>query len=232
MYKILCVVIGLAATAVAGENNPVPFFTSKVTLETGYKTQHTVNGLAYQGDSAYATASIAAVNKVVTPTVAFTYMPKNGAESETHFTLGLDKTFDLYKVNATASASVTRHDVGVDASTGLKDNDEYAVGLRINNFPLIVPSVTLYKSVGLDTTGVIAGIEQTFVWKGFSMTPAAQYGWSGASDWWSVGSTLRYKLTSNLTPFVNVALIDNQLRNTYRELDHKVTATAGVRFTF
>jgi len=233
MYKALCLFIGLAATVVAGENNPVPFFTSKVTLETGYTTQHTVNGLAYQSDSAYVTASIAAVNKVVTPTIAFTYRPKSSAENETHLTLGLDKTFEVYEVNATAFASVTRHDVSVDqVKTGLKDSIEYSVGLKINNCPLITPSVSLYKSTGLDTEGVVAGIERTFVWKKFSLTPAAQYGWSGTSDWWSIGGTLKYKLTTNLTPFVNVSLIDNQLSNGYRELDHKVATTAGIRFTF
>ena len=240
LKHIYALIIGLAVTAaVAGENNTNtvsgPFFKSKVQVEAGYTTINSINGNTYLKDAGYASVTLAATNKIVTPYISATYLPK-GAESATHLTAGLEKQFVLWSVDSTVFANYTRHNVtGADLqAVGVKSTDEYSAGLRINNFPLVTPSIRYYDTVAGDNHGAAVGLEKALTWEKFTLTPGGEYGRNinHATKWWQAGGSLTYKLTENFTPFVDARVFDNDAQAGFVKQDLQAGVTAGLRFTF
>ena len=79
MRKLIAItLLGLCVAASAQDKKAVE---SEVSFEAGYTTLNQANGLGYLGNSAFFSASIAAKNEWVTPTVSATYLPQ-GSESQ------------------------------------------------------------------------------------------------------------------------------------------------------
>jgi len=222
--------LGLAATlANAADGVNKKAVQSEVSLEAGYTTLNQANGLAYIGNSSYFSASIAAKNDFVTPTLSATYLPK-GSESQAVFGIGLEKSFLKDKIVApTVSASYTRREFD---STSIVDNSEFAAGISLKN-KYITPYVRYFNTLSYDNKGAAVGLTTDFSYKKFVLTPKFEYGIpTFGSEFWVGSAKLGYKLTSNLTPFVSVSILDNKLSNSINTLDQEVATTVGINFTF
>jgi len=199
---------------------------SEVTLESGYTTLNQANGLGYIGNSAFVSATIAAKNDLVTPSVSATYLPQ-GTESQAVFSAGLAKTFMEEKfLSPTVSASYTRREMSLSS---VLDTDEINAGVSLDN-KYVTPYVGYFNTVAYDNEGVKVGLTTTLSYKKLSLTPAFEYGLG--EKYWSGGATLAYSLTSNLTPYVKLNVSDNNLSNTYNTLDQEVATTVGIKFSF
>ena len=199
---------------------------SKVTIETGYTTLNQANGLGYIGNSAFVSAAIAAENDFVTPTISATFLPKD-SESQAAFSAGLAKTFMKDKlVSPSVSASYTRREMSLSS---VLDSDEINAQVSLSN-KYITPYVGYFNTMAYDNEGFKVGLASSFSYKKFALAPNFEYG--VGQKYWSGGATLGYSLTSNLTPYINVNVSDNDLSNAYNSLDQEVATTIGIKFSF
>jgi hypothetical protein len=224
---IVITMLGLAANfANAADGVNKKAIESEVTLESGYTTLNQANGLGYIGNSAFFSASIAAKNDFVTPTISATYLPK-GSESQTAFTAGLSKTFLADKqLSPEVSASYTRREISLGS---VLDSDEVNAGVSLSN-KYLTPYIGYFNTMSYDNEGVKVGLGTTFSYKKVSLSPNFEYGLG--ERYWSGSACLSYALTSNLTPYAKVTVSDNNLSNTYNTLDQEVATTIGIKFTF
>jgi len=231
MRKLIAItMLGLAATfASAAEDVNKRAIESEVSLEAGYTTLNQANGLGYIGNSAYFSAGISAKNDFITPTLSATYLPK-GSESQAVFGVGLEKSFLKKKiVSPTVSASYTRREFD---STTIVDNSEFSTGVSLNN-KYITPYVRYFNTLSYDNKGAAVGLTTDLSYKKLVLTPKFEYGIpTFGSEFWAASAKLGYKITSNLTPFVSVAVLDNNLTNPANALDQEIATTFGINFTF
>ena len=224
MRKLIAItLLGLCVAASAQDKKAVE---SEVSFEAGYTTLNQANGLGYLGNSAFFSASIAAKNEWVTPTVSATYLPQ-GSESQANFTAGLSKSFLKEKVlSPSVTASYTRRELSLG---GISDTDEINAGVSLDN-KYLTPYVGYFNTMAFDNEGVKVGVSTTVTYKKLSLSPAAEYGLG--ENFWNASATLSYALTSNLTPYVKAVVSDNNLANSFNTLDQEVAATVGIKFTF
>ena len=224
MRKLIAItLLGLCVAASAQDKKAVE---SEVSFEAGYTTLNQANGLGYLGNSAFFSASIAAKNEWVTPTVSATYLPQ-GSESQANFTAGLSKSFLKEKVlSPSVTASYTRRELSLG---GVSDTDEINAGVSLDN-KYLTPYVGYFNTMAFDNEGVKVGVSTTVTYKKLSLSPAAEYGLG--ENFWNASATLSYALTSNLTPYVKAVVSDNNLANSFNTLDQEVAATVGIKFTF
>ena len=224
MRKLIAItLLGLCVAASAQDKKAVE---SEVSFEAGYTTLNQANGLGYLGNSAFFSASIAAKNEWVTPTVSATYLPQ-GSESQANFTAGLSKSFLKEKILCpSVTASYTRRELSLG---GVSDTDEINAGVSLDN-KYLTPYVGYFNTMAFDNEGVKVGVSTTVTYKKLSLSPAAEYGLG--ENFWNASATLSYALTSNLTPYVKAVVSDNNLANSFNTLDQEVAATVGIKFTF
>tara|TARA_Y100000004_G_scaffold196854_1_gene268418 strand:- start:2366 stop:3040 length:675 start_codon:yes stop_codon:yes gene_type:complete len=224
MRKLIAItLLGLCVAASAQDKKAVE---SEVSFEAGYTTLNQANGLGYLGNSAFFSASIAAKNEWVTPTVSATYLPQ-GSESQANFTAGLSKSFLEEKaLSPSVTASYTRRELSLG---GVSDTDEINAGVSLDN-KYLTPYVGYFNTMAFDNEGVKVGVSTTVTYKKLSLSPAAEYGLG--ENFWNASATLSYALTSNLTPYVKAVVSDNNLANSFNTLDQEVAATVGIKFTF
>jgi|TARA_R110000824_G_scaffold52583_4_gene145755 hypothetical protein len=224
MRKLIVItLLGLCVAATAQDEKAIK---SEVSFEAGYTTLNQANGLGYLGNSAFYSASIAAKNKWVTPTVSATYLPQ-GSQSQANFTAGLSKSFLKEKAfSPSVTASYTRRELSLDS---VFDTDEVNAGVSIDN-KYLTPYVGYFNTMAFDNEGVKVGVSTVVSYKKLSLRPAAEYGLG--ERFWNASATLSYALTSNLTPYAKVVVSDNVLRNSFNTLDQEVATTVGIRFTF
>jgi len=224
MRKLIAItLLGLCVTTSAQDKKAVE---SEVSFEAGYTTLNQANGLGYLGNSAFFSASIAAKNEWVTPTVSATYLPQ-GSESQANFTAGLSKSFLEEKaLSPSVTASYTRRELSLG---GVSDTDEINAGVSLDN-KYLTPYVGYFNTMAFDNEGVKVGVSTTVTYKKLSLSPAVEYGLG--ENFWNASATLSYALTSNLTPYVKAVVSDNNLVNSFNTLDQEVAATVGIKFTF
>ena len=224
MRKLIAItLLGLCVATSAQDKKAVE---SEVSFEAGYTTLNQANGLGYLGNSAFFSASIAAKNEWVTPTVSATYLPQ-GSESQANFTAGLSKSFLEEKaLSPSVTASYTRRELSLG---GVSDTDEINAGVSLDN-KYLTPYVGYFNTMAFDNEGVKVGVSTTVTYKKLSLSPAAEYGLG--ENFWNASATLSYALTSNLTPYVKAVVSDNNLANSFNTLDQEVAATVGIKFTF
>lgn len=224
MRKLIAItLLGLCVATSAQDKKAVE---SEVSFEAGYTTLNQANGLGYLGNSAFFSASIAAKNEWVTPTVSATYLPQ-GSESQANFTAGLSKSFLKEKaLSPSVTASYTRRELSLG---GVSDTDEINAGVSLDN-KYLTPYVGYFNTMAFDNEGVKVGVSTTVTYKKLSLSPAAEYGLG--ENFWNASATLSYALTSNLTPYVKAVVSDNNLANSFNTLDQEVAATVGIKFTF
>lgn len=226
MRKVIAIALMGLAVSVNAAEGVKKTIESEVTLETGYTTLNQANGLGYIGNSAFVSASIAAKNDFVTPTISATYLP-NGSESQAAFSAGISKTFLEGKpLSPSVSASYTRREMSLGS---VLDSDEINAGVSLDN-KYITPYVGYFNTMAYNNEGVKVGLSTSLSYKKFSLSPSFEYGLG--EKYWSGGASLSYALTSNLTPYVKVNVSDNDLSNTYNTLDQEVATTVGIKFTF
>lgn len=229
-YTILSLLVSASTCVFAEDSSNV-----KASVEAGYTSSYTVNGLSKTGSEAFAGFDIGSTYYGVDAYLGGTALTSGSGLGDVHLKVGLGKDFGisfLDKFSARVDALAFQHQTAASANS-----TEARLKLAINN-PYVTPYVSGIYDVTLHQSGYILGLQKTvsiFGW--FDLTPAVEYGKLSDYDTTAIKLGVSRTLFNHVQLFGEFAWVDNNFDPSKynfanKEFNGDLVGTAGVRWKF
>lgn len=222
--NITLTLLTLAFSAFAAEFTVTP----KVDFDAGYVTRANHLGLQIQKNSAFASSSVSLQNSFATPKVSATHYFAAETQSQTVLDASLSKTFFGQNITAGVQKRVIEGNI--------QDNFTAYAGLRLENLPIVSKIATPYVSVNrdftLDLIGTTVGLDRTFTFKNFALTPRAEAYVYDKHTSYTAGGTLAYVGMKYLKPYIDLSYVTSDTALANRKFEGNLALVTGVKLSF